>query len=178
MREVIINSIRNYEKWWLLLYTLLIIAIIAGGIVFGFKQWGGGNSIAITLPPTTASTLEIYLTGAVANEGIYTFSEDSSIRDIVQGAGEITDDADLSSIEIHIPIDNEASLVQPQKININTAEAWLLEALPGIGPTLAQRIIKYRENEGVFKSIDELTKVEGIGAIILDKFRDKITVVD
>jgi hypothetical protein len=115
MREVIINSIRNYEKWWLLLYTLLIIAIIAGGIVFGFKQWGGGNSIAITLPPTTASTLEIYLTGAVANEGIYTFSEDSSIRDIVQGAGEITDDADLSSIEIHIPIDNEASSCSHKK---------------------------------------------------------------
>ena len=138
MREGIVNSSRGYEKWWILLSALLIVAIIAGGIVFGFRQWDGGNSIEITPPPTTASTLEIYLSGCVANEGIYTFSDDSSIRDILQGSGGITDNADLDSIKIYIPA-SENSTAQPQKININTAEAWLLEALPGIGPTLCPK---------------------------------------
>lgn len=173
-----VSSIRNYNKWWFLLASLLIIAIIVGGIVFGLRQWGGDSSIEIIPASTTETTLGVYLTGAVANEGIYTFSENSSLRDILQGAGEINGDADLTSIEIHIPVAGEAFLVQSQKININTAEAWLLEALPGIGPTLAQRITVYRENEGLFNSIDELVEVNGIGAVTLGNVRDKICVLD
>jgi Helix-hairpin-helix motif len=139
MREGTVNSTRSYAKWWVLLFALLIVAIIAGGIMFGLRQRDGGNSIEITPPPPTASALEIYLSGCVANEGIYTFSDDSSIRDILQGSGGITGNADPDSVKIYIPA-GENSTAQPQKININTAEAWLLEALPGIGPTLAQRI--------------------------------------
>jgi competence protein ComEA len=124
------------------------------------------------------STLEVYLSGGVANEGIYTFSEDSSLRNVLQTAGGITEEADLASIRIHIPTTDESLLIEPQKVNINRAEAWLLEALPGIGATLAQRIIEYRENNGPFHNIDELTRVEGIGTTTLEKIRDKISVLD
>ena len=174
-----INTGRSYEKWWLLLSALLVIAIIIGGIVLGFRLWGeGSDTIEIIPSSTTPSTLEIYLYGAINNEGIYTFSEDDSLSDVLQGAGGVAKDADPTRIKIHIPTTDESSLISPQKININTAEAWLLEALPGIGTTLAQRIIEYRENEGFFQSIDELIGVNGIGTITLEKIDDKICVTD
>ncbi|MFC1925358.1 helix-hairpin-helix domain-containing protein [Chloroflexota bacterium] len=178
MRGGQLNSIRSFDKWGLLLSVLLIIAIISGGIVFGLRQWDSGNSIEIIPASTAASTFDAHITGAVANEGIYTIGEDSSIRDILQGAGNVTYNADLTSIEIHIPAAGEAPLSQPQKININTAEAWLLEALPEIGPALAERIIEYRENEGPFQSIDELTQVKGIGTVTLGKVEGMICVLD
>jgi competence protein ComEA len=67
---------------------------------------------------------------------------------------------------------------QPQKIDINRAEAWLLEALPGIGPSKAQAIIAYRQQNGGFGHIIEITEVEGIGPTIYEDIKDLITVVD
>lgn len=172
------NSSNSNNKGWIFIFALLIIAVIAGGIVLGLKQWHRSNSIEIIPSSTTASNLNVYLDGAVANEGIYIFSQDISLRDILQEAGGINADADSASIKIHIPAASESSLIQPQRININTAESWLLEALPGIGPTLAQRIIQYRETKGLFQSIGELDRVEGIGPAVIQKLSDKICVMD
>ena len=64
------------------------------------------------------------------------------------------------------------------KININTASAALLDTLPGVGPVLAQRIVDYRESVGPFRSVSDLTNVEGIGSATLLKFEDMITLED
>jgi competence protein ComEA len=61
-------------------------------------------------------------------------------------------------------------------ININTADAQELQKLSGVGPSIADRIITYRNNNGSFKTIDDLKKISGIGAKTFDKFKDKITV--
>ncbi len=61
------------------------------------------------------------------------------------------------------------------KININTATAAELEALPGIGPALAARIVAYREANGPFHSVEELRRVQGIGEAILARIRDLVT---
>ncbi|OGQ50196.1 MAG: hypothetical protein A3I09_05215 [Deltaproteobacteria bacterium RIFCSPLOWO2_02_FULL_47_10] len=58
-----------------------------------------------------------------------------------------------------------------KKIDINTASASVLEVLPGIGPSLASKIIKYREEHGQFANIDELDNVNGIGPKTLEKLR-------
>jgi comEA protein len=63
-----------------------------------------------------------------------------------------------------------------QQVNINTAENWLLQALPGIGPTLAQRIIDYRTQNGPFPSTRELANVKGIGLDLYEKLKNLITV--
>ena len=62
------------------------------------------------------------------------------------------------------------------KVNINTATVQELTALPGIGQVKAEAIVKYREANGSFKSVDDLTKVKGIGPKMLDKIRDEISV--
>ena len=84
--------------------------------------------------------------------------------------------ADLSHIKIHVPKVSESH--PPQKINVNRAEAWLLEALPGIGQGRAQAIVGYRNQHGPFRRTEDLLGVEGIGNSTLDKIRDLITVED
>jgi comEA protein len=74
--------------------------------------------------------------------------------------------------------DGASQADQPQKIDINRAEAWLLEALPGIGPSKAQTIIDYRQQNGGFSDITEITEVPGIGQSIYDNIKDLITVGD
>ncbi len=64
------------------------------------------------------------------------------------------------------------------KININTATQAELESLPGIGPSLAQRIIAYREQNGPFKTIEDIQKVKGIGPATFERIKDLITVGD
>jgi competence protein ComEA len=63
-------------------------------------------------------------------------------------------------------------------VNINTAEAWLLEALPGIGEARAQAIIEYRLQHGPFRDIYELEKVPGLGEENFKHIADLITVND
>ena len=72
----------------------------------------------------------------------------------------------------------EVSQGEPQKIDINRAEAWLLEALPGIGPSKAQAIIAYRQQNGGFSDISEILDVEGIGQDIYEDIYNLITVGD
>lgn len=167
---------KGYEKWWLIIFAFLIATIIAGGVVFFSKYSSAGQPIEITLPSTLASAVTIHISGAVANAGIYTFSEDSPLGDVLRSAGGTVENADLANIEIYIPSIGESSYEQPQKVNINTAEAWLLEALPDIGPTLAERIIEYRETKGYFDSIEDITQVPGIGSTTFEKIKDKIEV--
>jgi comEA protein len=72
----------------------------------------------------------------------------------------------------------EVSQLNPHKIDINRAEGWLLEALPGIGPSKAQAIIAYREQNGGFSNIAEITEVAGIGQNIYENIRELITIGD
>ncbi|MCX7750709.1 MAG: 5'-nucleotidase C-terminal domain-containing protein [Candidatus Bipolaricaulota bacterium] len=69
-------------------------------------------------------------------------------------------------------------VVERKLLNINTASQKELETLPRIGPTLAQRIIEYREAKGGFKALEELLEVKGIGPAIFAGIRDQISLVD
>ncbi len=69
-----------------------------------------------------------------------------------------------------------AAFDESGKINLNTADVSALSALNGIGEKKAQSIVDYRNKNGRFRSVEELTKVSGIGKSILELNRDKITV--
>lgn len=62
------------------------------------------------------------------------------------------------------------------KIDLNTATLQQLQLLPGIGPTMAQRILDYREIQGKFESIEQITNISGIGEKTFEKLKDYITV--
>ena len=69
----------------------------------------------------------------------------------------------------------DAALESARRIDVNTASGAELERLPGVGPTLAQRIVAYRAAHGSFRAADELTHVEGIGPQTFGSLRDYVT---
>jgi len=84
-------------------------------------------------------------------------------------------DAIAETTAVFKPAVTEKS-AEEAKININTADAGLLNTLPGIGDVLAGRVIAYREENGDFVLIDEIMDVEGIGEAIFSNIKDIITV--
>jgi competence protein ComEA len=162
------------HKYWALI-IILLIAVIIGGII-AWSRYSPPHTIEISLPPPPEFQSEVYLGGAVSNPGFYPLESGDSIEALIQTAGGATGDADLTTVKIYIPKTGEKE--EPQKIDINRAEAWLLETLPGIGETLAQRIIDYRQKIGGFRSITEITRVEGIGPATYEDIKDFITVAD
>jgi len=164
------------DRFYLFVTVFLVIAAIAGGVMLAV-QHNRSQPVEIVLSQTEPPELsgELYIGGAVANPGIYSLKEGDTLQTLLSDAG-IEPDADLSHIEIYIPREGEEQA--PQKIDINRAEPWLLEALPGIGEVLAQRIVDYRSENGPFKRIEDLLKVSGIGEATFEKIRDYITVSD
>ena len=65
---------------------------------------------------------------------------------------------------------------KPPRVDINKATAQELEMLPQVGPALAQRIVEFRKQQGAFKSVDDLLKVQGIGEKLLLRLRERVTV--
>jgi competence protein ComEA len=164
------------NKFYLFITVFLAIAAIAGGVMLAV-QHSRSHPVEIVLSQTEPPELsgELYIGGAVANAGIYPLKEDDTLQTLLSDAG-VETDADLSHIELHIPREGEEQA--PQKIDINRAEPWLLEALPGIGEVLAQRIVDYRGENGPFKIIEDLLQVSGIGPATFEKIKDYITVSD
>lgn len=137
--------------------------------------------------------------GAVKKPGIYRLAKDSRVHDAIRMAGGTSAEADLLKVNLaerlsdgkviyiakkgeEIPeiawVDQASSTVGSEKtgkININTATAEVLEQLNGIGPKKAQAIVRYREENGPFSSVDEIAKVPGIGEKTLDQFKEQIT---
>ncbi|MFT4995315.1 MAG: competence protein ComEA [Paraglaciecola sp.] len=73
-------------------------------------------------------------------------------------------------------VDTAQIEMQKQKINLNTATADQLEALPGVGKHKAAAIIEYRQKNGKFKSVQDLAEVKGIGSKMLEKLNGQVVV--
>ncbi|MEA1871832.1 MAG: ComEA family DNA-binding protein [Chloroflexota bacterium] len=164
------------DRVYLFITVFLAIAAIAGGVMLAV-QHSRSQPVEIVLSQTEPPELsgELYIGGAVANPRTYPLREGDTLQALLSDAG-VEPDADLSHIELYIPREGEEQ--SPQKIDINRADPWLLEALPGIGEVLAQRIVDYRSENGPFKRIEDLLKVSGIGPATFEKIKGYITVSD
>lgn len=146
--------------------------------------------------------IKIHITGEVKNEGIVELEEGARIDDAIKKAGDVTEFADLSKVnlayelsdgqKVYIPSKNEeieeyASLDAGEnvleeseaiggKININVADSSALQTINGVGESLAGKIIAYRELNGKFKSIEDLKNVSGIGEKKFEDIKDKVVV--
>jgi competence protein ComEA len=163
-------------RLYLFATLFLVVAVIAGGIMLAV-QHSRNQPVEIILSQTESPELsgQIYISGAVANPGIYSLKEGDTVQALLSDAG-IEPNADLSHIKIYIPRAGQEQ--SPQKIDINRADPWLLKALPGIGEVLAQRIVDYRRQDGDFRRIEDLLKVTGIGPATFERIKDYITVSD
>ncbi len=162
------------NKYWTLI-TILLIAIIAIGGIVTWSRYSPSQPVEISIPSNQQVQGEIYIGGAVISPGFYPLRAGDGVEALIQAAGGTTSSANLSGLELYIP---EVGGEQPQKINLNWAEVWLLKALPGIGETKARAIVAYREQNGPFHNIKELTKVEGIGVATYEEIKHLITVAD
>jgi competence protein ComEA len=162
-------------RFWILL-TVVLVAVIAAGSVVIWLRYSPDEPIEITVSEDNDWQGRIYIDGAVNSPGLYPLLDNDTIESLIGAAGGITDNADIDTLKLHIPEKGETG--EAQKIDINRAEVWLLEALPGIGETLARRIVDYRRENGPFRSKYDLQKVNGIGASIIEEIADLITVSD
>lgn len=150
---------------------------------------------ALEPPAPPVKKISVYVSGQVKNISVVELEDTGNLKfvDAVNMAGGLTSLADTEAVNLaekltdgqHIHIPTKEIFLQAQNssgsssgdlVNINTADAERLATLKGIGPALAQRIIDYREQNGAFKSIDEIKNVRGIGQKKFDAFKDKITI--
>jgi len=164
------------EKMWFIITLFLIVSLITGGIFLSIRlaQLQPSEIVLADTKPAAISG-DVFIGGAVARPGIYSARCDDTLTSLISSAG-LSPDADTAHISIIIP--DRTSVYQPQKVNLNCAEAWLLQALPGIGEGKARMIIDYRTSNGPFRSVDDLAKINGFGKSIVDKVKDYATVGD
>lgn len=166
------GKIDSSQAWAVVLLT---VVIITAGMVIGFR-YDGNEPVEILPAPEKELTGFVQLEGEVNIPGLYPLHRGDTIDSLVGMAGGPTDNTDLDRPVLFLP-SQEAGLL-PQKIDINRAGAWLLEALPGIGEERAKAIIEYREEHGLFRSTSELIGVGGIGEGIYENIRHLVTVGD
>jgi competence protein ComEA len=155
----------------------------------------GPASSATTLP----TALVVHVAGAVASPGVHELSSGARVVDAIEAAGGLTPAADGARINLAAPLADGARVYVPAvgeepppvavggdaagtgstpagPLDLNTADAAALEALPGVGPATAAAIVEHRSKVGAFTSVDQLLDVPGIGEAKLEALRDLVTV--
>ncbi|KAA9111592.1 ComEA family DNA-binding protein [Microbacterium rhizomatis] len=179
--------------------VLLALAVTVGiGIFRGagapVQSVGGSVSTAAPSAPPEAA-LYVHVSGSVVAPGLYVLAGDARVVDAVAAAGGFADGADTNGLNLARPLSDGEQLHVPSvgevstpaapserggqtdpRVNLNTADATQLDALPRIGPAMAERIIQWREANGRFTSVEDLLAVPGIGDKMLESLRELVTI--
>ena len=201
--EQLRNAFESLRNWWFDLHysqtqkrALLIIgSLLLLLSVFIVARGNSQPSQSLQVTPITIVEPEIFVdvTGAVNKPGVYTLTGKSRVIDAIKAAGDSAPGADLSTINLarvlndgeQIYVDSTvvnsngvrvSKAVRSGPININRATARQLDALDGVGPVIAQRIVDYLKINGSFLSIDDLQKVSGIGAAKFAQIKSKVRI--
>lgn len=176
----------------------MALVVLSGAVGLGLLRGHAAPAESIPLStdsPTVESSGELYVhvLGAVESPGLYALAPDARLVDAVGAAGGTRDDADLAAVNLARVLTDGEQIVVPVLgsaevtpggaapaddglIDLNTADQAALETLPRIGPALAQRILDWREENGRFRSVDDLLGVPGIGEKLLAGIRDGVRV--
>jgi competence protein ComEA len=196
-------DLNKREKIGLILFSIIIITFIS---VMYFNNNRKSEIEVIKKDSEVQSNtvtgakngIKVYISGAVKRSGVYTLQEGDRVITLIELAGGFTEKADLSSVNLAMKLKDEDFIRIPEllpttgeiptkiantivqntngKININTADLEQLKSLPRIGDALAQRIIDYREQNGLFRDIKDINNVNGIGDKMFENLKDKISV--
>jgi competence protein ComEA len=179
----------------------LVLVLLVGRLVL---RAGTTTTAAPLPPPPTGATsvtglpsarVVVDVVGAVRRPGLYRLEQGSRIADAVARAGGATGKADLALVNLAAPLADGEQVVVPRRgaagatagaggaaapgvpagpVHLSTATLEQLDALPGVGPVTAQKILDYRQKHGAFTSVDGLDAVPGIGPARLDTLRDLV----
>jgi len=141
-------------------------------------------AIRIFEPPAQAEVV-VQVDGAVVRPGLYHLPPGSRVADAIAAAGGPAPTADLALLNRARVLRDGERVTLPHRaagppregqVDLNAAGARELEALPGIGPVLAARIIAYRDRHGPFNRLEDLLQVEGVGPRLLDRLRPRLLI--
>ncbi len=194
------HEVLERSRHWLA--GVLIVAALgaAVGLAYPLIQRPAAPPVQLVNQAPAAADpaeLQVHVTGAVQQPGLYAVPAGSRVADVVQAAG-AADDADLDALNLAARLADGQRLVVPHqgeptpgapprgtaraapaagsKVNLNTATTAQLDALPGIGPTLANRIVDYRARNGSFHDPQQLRDAKLIPAATYERIKDLITV--
>ncbi|MDQ4068556.1 MAG: helix-hairpin-helix domain-containing protein [Actinomycetota bacterium] len=155
-------------------------------------------------PAAPPVTVTVHVAGQVASPGIYAVPAGGRVADAVIAAGGPSTEADVEQLNLAARVSDGERVYVPKKgepppapppngapasatrakagappgapLDLNTASAEQLEALPGIGPATSRAILAYRSSHGRFRSVTELLEVPGIGPAKLESLRPLVRV--
>ena len=144
---------------------------------------------------TQEAVIFVDIKGAVNNPGVYQMKSGDRVKDALDAAGGLTDEADSQKVNLAQRVEDQMVIVVPKvgeevteipagvtskeaakdgKVNINTATVEELKTLKGVGEKKAEAIIEYRKKNGSFQTKEDLMKVRGIGKKLFESFQERI----
>lgn len=186
-----------------LLIGIAAVLLLAAVVAFARGRGDGhppapapaaGAGAAAPVAPAAEEPLVVHVTGAVREPGVYALPIGSRVVDAIERAGGLTREGNAVALNLaSVLVDGEQVLVPelapigavPEAgagyatgtsglVHLNGASAEDLDALPGIGPATAERIIAWRDLNGGFSSVEQLVEVPGIGPAKLEQLRDLV----
>jgi competence protein ComEA len=183
----------SWPRRRLLGVAALIVAVLVLATRFVLPAGSARERIPrpVSPRPARAAPLVVHVVGAVRRAGLYQFRQGARIADAVTRAGGPTRRADLTAVNLAAPLADGVQVVVPVRqrgapaaaaaagsgsgpVHLNTATLEQLDALPGVGPVTAQKILDFRQSHGAFGSVDDLDAVPGIGPGRLEQLRELV----
>ena len=185
---------------------LCSVLFVAAGFYYFSSSSSGNNNINFNVQKSSEDNqngeqkedenkIFVDVKGAVKHPGVFETTKDKRVKDLIEEAGGLLEDADTSTLNLSQKVkdqmviyvlkhgekpkqisDGVTSSSSGDVININTANKEQLMKISGVGKTKAEAIISYREKNGDFKKKEDITKVKGIGKATFEKIKDKIEV--
>lgn len=206
-KEDVVLFFRQNVKSIILAFVCSLVLIIGGLFYFNQNKTEDYSGVSFSnISNETNNKVEkaenrhdekifVDVKGAVKHPGVFETTKDKRVKDLIEEAGGLLDDADTSTLNLSQKVkdqmiiyvlkhgekpkqisDGGSSSSNTDVININTANKEQLMKISGVGKTKAEAIISYREKNGDFKKKEDITKVRGIGKATFEKIKDKIEV--
>lgn len=166
------------------LFVFLLASLAVAAVILFDRQRRQPEPLQVDFAAPPRRDIRVEVTGEVRSPGVYTLHAGDRVADALATAGGILPDADLSRVnQAALLVDGQQVRVTATgatpaagKIDINTASAAVLQALPGVGETRAEAIVASRDQQGPFMRVDELTERGLLPSSVLDGIRDLIVV--